>query len=72
MWEKRDRDRIASVKALFALEKQERKQNVQDSCHLLYYCHGCARGSQERGYKELLKAHFIEVHKDRWSTGTHT
>ncbi len=31
------RDRIAAVKALFALEKQERKQNVQDSCHLLYY-----------------------------------
>jgi len=29
MWEKRDGDRIASVKALFALEKQERKQNVQ-------------------------------------------
>ncbi len=39
MWEKRDRDRdrIAAVKALFALEKQERKQNAQDSCHLLYY-----------------------------------
>ncbi len=25
MWEKRDRDRIAAVKALFALEKQENK-----------------------------------------------
>ncbi len=36
MWEKRDRDRIAAVKALFALKKT-RKQNVQDSCHLLYY-----------------------------------
>ncbi len=43
---------------------------------LLYgrvFCHGCARGCQERGGVELRLEHFIlqTQNRDRWRTGTH-
>ncbi len=43
------------------------------SCFGPVFCHGCARGCQERGGVELLLEHFIinTEHRDRWRTGTH-
>ncbi len=34
------------------------------------FCHGVARGSQERGDVEL-PSHTLLEYKGRWSTGTH-